>query len=106
MGIGDREQIEDVGLIEKELKKKIKTLSKEENTKELVSKAFTLGLSYYAVSEDKIPRIDPEMLVEDIFSYRRWQLNIYEDISQQYPGIQWSEVKSAFLKKGLEELER
>lgn len=106
MDNGDREQVEDIGLIEEELEEKIKAFSEGEDTGAVVAEAFTLGLAYYAVSEEKIPRVDPEELIEDSFSYRRWQLNIYEEISRQYPGIQWAEVKSAFLEKGLEQLER
>lgn len=98
--------MKDMGLIESGLKEKVREISLERNERlnETVSRVFVAGLSYYAVSEDSIPRLEPEDLVDDNLSYRGWQLDLYDDISSQYPGIEWSEVKSAFLRKGLQQI--
>ncbi len=101
------ERIEDSGLIRSGIKEKLKNHARLEglDIDDLVSKAFVEGLSHYIVSEGSIERVDPENLVDDEFSYKRWQLNLYESVSKQYPGIEWAEVKSAFLKKGLEQMD-
>ena len=101
------EKVKDKGLIKEGLKKRITDHSEKtgEEISEVASNAFRKGLAYYAVSTEEIPRIDSDRLVDDSFSYRRWQLNIYTDFSEQYPGIQWSEVKSAFLEKGLDQMQ-
>jgi len=98
--------VKDVGLIEKKLKQRVKKISEKtsQRPRKIAYKAFKRGFASYAAGTDKIPRIDEEELVEDSFSYRAWQLNIYEDVSSEYPGIQWSEVKSAFIERGLNKL--
>lgn len=101
------EEVKDKGLIKEGLKKRITDHSRKtgEEITEVASKAFRKGLVYYAVGTEEIPRIDPEKLLDDELSYPRWQLNIYTDFSEQNPGTQWAEVKSAFLEKGLDQMQ-
>lgn len=101
------EKVKDNGLIKKGLPERIKDRSRKtgKGIDEVVSEAYRKGIAYYTVNKEDIPRIEPEKLVEDKFSYLRWQMNIYTDLSQQYPGIEWAEVKSAFLEKGLDHIE-
>ncbi|AOV95152.1 hypothetical protein AQV86_04490 [Nanohaloarchaea archaeon SG9] len=102
-----KDRVKDTGLIKQGLVKRISHYSEEtgEEVSEVVSKAYRLGLAFYTVSEEEIPRIDPEDLQEDVFSYSRWQINLYEELIEFYPGIQWAEAKSAFLEKGIDYME-
>lgn len=101
------EKVKDGGLVKEGLQQRVRNISINTGKEidEVVSEAYRKGIAYYTVNREDIPRIEPEKLVEDSLSYSRWQMNIYQDLSEQYPGIEWSEVKSAFLEKGLEQMD-
>ena len=104
--VSDFGRIDDPDLIGRNVKEEIEKLveTHDADMEEVVDQAFTRGIAHYAVRSEKIDQIDSDNLVDDSFSYTAWQMDLYPDIKKQNGDLHWSEVKTSFLKKGLEHM--
>lgn len=98
---------QDNGLIGKKVKNRVAEFcaNSEDDAEELVSEIFNRGLAYHIANDGGIPRTEPEELVDDEFTYYPWQINMFTHVRREQPGIEWAEIKTAFLEKGLERLD-
>lgn len=102
-----QERVKDVDPIAQDLKKELEQLSERLNRREnrVVEEVFGYGLSYYLSADEDIPEEDGT-LVEDDFLYPEWQLNVFSYIRMFEEDLHWTDVKNAFLRKGLEYIEK
>lgn len=106
LGDSQFEGVKANGLISKKVKKDFEEYSSQNGNdlKDLVAEAFNLGMAYYSTSEDTVSEVEESELVNDDFWYLDWQVNSYSRIKEFRPDLEWADIKTAFLSKGLETL--
>jgi len=102
----DSERIKDIGLIGNKVKEKIREISEQQDRKvvEIIDNAYSNGLAYYLENESRIESEKSKKFVEDVYTYKDWQLNVYDSINRNGSQLKWSEVKTSILKKGLDQM--
>lgn len=101
-----KDNIQDLGLIEKQVKKDIKRFSSENDLsiEKVIEKASMKGMAHFITTKNEIPKTKPEDLVDDNFHYQPWQINVLHHLNGQEKDIEISEIKTAFLTEGLKQM--